>query len=183
MLLNKIFVLSAGAHILEEHLKNLLTSLRDTMDKLQVYEDQLNDFMLSNFNFIKTDSENLVDYVPEELLKSHSFNSRLSDSEKNKHMVKVKYKNDDGDEVEEEVQVEQALSGEKTNEFFKRAEVQLKVDSRGGPAQKFNSISEKTEHLKNLKLQIEKESKGAPGAKMADIVTAQLLARRERRCL
>lgn len=147
------------------------------MDSLQMYESQLNDWMLSNYNYIKTESEDLINYVPVELLKEYSFTARKSAEDSKKHTVKVKFKNDFGEDQEEEVQVEQALSEEKTNDFFKRAEVGLKVDARGGHGpQKFNSIAEKTEHLKNLKSQIEKDSKTASGASMADILTANLLA-------
>ena len=45
---------NCGQHIMQEHLKNLLTSLRETMEKLQEYPNEVDDWMLSNFNFIKT---------------------------------------------------------------------------------------------------------------------------------
>ncbi len=125
-----------GKGIMEEHLKNLLTSLREVMEKLIDYPDQINDWMLSNFNFIKTDSPN------------------------KKYTVKVKT------EVgEEEVVAEKVQSEDATSDFFKRAEVKLTIDkentkSPSGP-NSFRSVSEKTQYLKDMAQQIKKE--GASG--------------------
>jgi Zn-finger nucleic acid-binding protein len=58
-----------GQVILDENLKTLLSDLRETMDKLIQYPNELNDWMLSNFNFIKTDSPKIYDYIDPSMLK------------------------------------------------------------------------------------------------------------------
>src|ERR1035441_8284862 len=57
-----------GKPVMDIHLKNLFSTLRDTMEKLKAYQGQLDDWMLSNHNYIKTSSEKIVDYIPQELL-------------------------------------------------------------------------------------------------------------------
>lgn len=141
-----------GQHIMEEHLKNLLTSLGETMSKLSDYPDEVNDWLLSNYNYIKTDSENLIEYIPKELIKKN-----LVDEEKEfqarKEKRYVKIQNDNGEE--EDILVEKTQSEDKTNEFFTRAEaVKPRLDG-------FRSISEKNEHLKKLTAQIRKEGSSA----------------------
>lgn len=139
-----------GNNIIEEHLKNLLSVLRDTMEALQAYPQQLNDWLLSNYQFIKTDSPNLYIYVDKDLLKdlakSESEKDFLERKEKSKKEI-IKMKTDVG---EEEVLVEKIQPEEKTSEFFKRAEaIKPRLDG-------FKSATEKTEHLKELKKRIEK---------------------------
>lgn len=140
-----------GKPILEQHLKNLLTVLADTMKKLEEYPNQVNDWLFSNYNYIKTDSPNIVEYIPKEYMKE------IIDEEKEKefrakkerdksYTVKVKT----GNGEEEEVQVEKTQSEEETNEFFKRAEaIKPRLDG-------FKSAAEKTEHLKKLTDKIKK---------------------------
>src|SRR5579885_95705 len=80
-----------GQHIMEEHLKNLLTSLGETMEKLQAYPQQLDDWLLSNYNYIKTDSPNLKMYLPKETVKE--LRKELDEAEfqeKKRSVVKVK---------------------------------------------------------------------------------------------
>ena len=142
-----------GQSIMDEALKNLLSILNDTMVKMQDYSDQLNDWMLSNFNFIRTDSEKLINYVSKEALKEIKRVEDQKDFEERKENKKftVKVKTDAG---EQEVLAERIQSEDKTNEFFKRAEV-VKPRIEG-----FQNASEKTEHLKKLAQQIKRV--GAP---------------------
>jgi hypothetical protein len=145
-----------GQGIMEEHLKNLFSSLRQTMEQLKEYPDQLNDWMLSNHNYIKTDSTNLKLYMPkeftEEIKKQRDEEvkeeKKIQDkkSAERKSIVKV----DVGD-GEEEVIVEKIQSEEKTNAFFKRAEA-VKPNVEG-----FKSTTEKTQHLKAMAQQIKRE--------------------------
>lgn len=138
-----------GKYILEEHLKNLLSSLGEVMDKLQEYQDQLNDWMLSNHSYIKTTSPELIQYVPEAAQEASpktddGFQKRKIEQDK-KYTIKVKT-----DVGEEDVVVEQLQSEEKTNDFFKRAEA-VKPGIEG-----FKSTAEKTEHLKRVAQQIKR---------------------------
>jgi len=109
-----------GQPIMDEELKNLLSVLNDTMVKMQGYADQLNDWMLINFNFIKTDSDKLVDYVPKEYfkdLKKVEDDKDFQERKENKKFT-VKVRTEHG---EQEVEAEKIQSEDKTNEFFKRA--------------------------------------------------------------
>lgn len=154
-----------GEHIMEEHLKNCLTGLAAAMEEMLKYPDQLNDWLLSNHNFIKTDSPKLPEFLPKEFfkeLKRAEFEKEYAE----KRTIKVK--TDNG--VEEDVVTEKIQSDEKTNDFFKRAEVVRTNNDRGDRGERpvnskdkertFSSVSEKTQHLKDLKRQIERE--GAP---------------------
>jgi hypothetical protein len=142
-----------GKPILEEHLKNLLASLRETMDAMAAYPDQLNDWMLSNHSYIKTDAENLVDYVPKDLLKGLK-KADDEDFQKRKESQKftVKVKTDNG---EEDVEAETIQSQETTNDFFKRAEV-IKKNTNPSQGGSFQSPAEKTSHLKKVMQQIKR---------------------------
>src|SRR6185436_12414878 len=137
-----------GQGIMEEHLKNLFSSLRQTMESLSGYPDQLNDWMLSNHNYIKTDSPNIHLYMPKgfaEDIRKH-INDQIMEEKANtlkskpptesqKSIIKM----DNGHGQEQEVLVEKVQSEEKTNEFFKRAEaVKPNIDG-------FKSTSEKTQ--------------------------------------
>lgn len=134
-----------GNHIMDEHLKNLFVSLRDTMDKMKQYSDQLNDWMLSNHNYIKTDSALIVNYVPESFLKDFKKSSTKAQDNDRKFIVKME--TGDG---EEDVVAERIQSEERTNDFFKRAEaVKPRLDG-------FKTVSEKTQRLKELTQQIKK---------------------------
>lgn len=149
-----------GQGIMEEHLKNLFSSLRQTMESLKDYPDQLNDWMLSNHNYIKTDSPNIHLYMPKDFAedirkyinneimeeKANALKSKPH-AESQKSIIKM----DNGHGQEQEVLVEKVQSEEKTNEFFKRAEaVKPNIDG-------FKSTSEKTQHLKAIAQQIKRE--------------------------
>jgi Zn-finger nucleic acid-binding protein len=147
-----------GKHIMEEHLKNLLTSLRETVDALQEYPEQLNDWLLSNHNFIKTDSPNLKEYLPKEF----QLDLRKLEAEKEfqtrkaaqKSIITIKNENGEDEKVEVTTGIQ---SEERTNDFFKRAEV-----IKTGPTSQqlgpnaYQSPAEKTQHFKNIIKQIKK---------------------------
>lgn len=144
-----------GRSILEEHLKKLLSTLRETMEQLQGYSTQLDDWMLSNHNYIKTDSEKIVDYIPKELLDVlKKANDDREFQDRKKFTVKVQTENG-----EEEVSAEKLQSEKKTNDFFKRAEV-IRAPSNQQPSPNatpsFQSPGEKTEYLKKVVQQIKK---------------------------
>src|SRR5579885_1184868 len=146
-----------GQGIMEEHLKNLFSSLRQTMEALKDYPDQLNDWMLSNHNYIKTDSPNLKLYMPKEY--AEEIRQQRDEEIKEEKKVEAKkaadrksiVKVDIGDGEEQEVLVEKVQSEEKTNSFFKRAEA-VKPNIEG-----FKSATEKTQHLKAMAQQIKRE--------------------------
>lgn len=144
-----------GKHIMEEHLKNLFSSLGSTMEQLQQYPDQLNDWLLSNYNYIKTDSVNLKNYLPKEIIKE--LRKEIDDAEfqEKKHSI-IKIKTPDGGE--QEVMVEKTQSESKTNSFFERAEV-LKPGpkEKGKEMEAPKSVAEKTQHLKKIAQQIKRE--------------------------
>ena len=149
-----------GAGIMEEHLKNLLTSLRETMEKLQEYPSQVEDWMLSNFNFIKIDSPKIGDYMPKEMLKElKKIEAEKDFNDRKQYTVKVKTENGEEDVVAEKIQ-----SDDKTNDFFKRAEVVRPANDRGSNQgendKSFSSVGAKTQYLKSLKKEI--ETNGAP---------------------
>lgn len=137
-----------GHPIMDEELKNLLSVLNDTMVKMQSYAEQLNDWMLINFNFIKTDSDKLVDYVPKENFKElkKAEDKDFQERKENKKFT-VKVKTEHG---EQEIEAEKIQSEDKTNEFFKRAEA-VKPKLEG-----FQNASEKTQHLKKIAQQIKR---------------------------
>jgi len=157
-----------GKHIMEEHLKNLLSTLRETMSSLEQYTEQVDDWLLSNYNYIKTDSSNLINYVPQDLLRQVKREDEVQDfirrkeAQGKKEIIKVKT-----DTGEEDVIVEKIQSEEETNEFFKRAEVipkHARPQSPNGPPV-FQSPTEKTEYLKKMAQQIKRA--GSQGLSMA----------------
>lgn len=140
-----------GKHIMEEHLKNLFVSLAETMGALQTYPDQLNDWLLSNHNYIKTDSPQLKMYLPKDVLKE--MRKDFDDAEfqeKKKSIVKVKTQ--DG---EEDVLVEKVQSEAKTESFFDRAEAISHTERNKKDGHK--SIAAKTQHLKEVTQKIKEE--------------------------
>ncbi len=173
-----------GSSIMEELLKTLLVSLGDTMQKMQAYPDQLSDWLLSNYNYIKTDSVDLIKYVPKEAVKEMKKELDNEDFiDRKKKVIKVKVENG----KEEEVVTQKAMSDARTAGFFERAEIIKKgangnddtgiddgdtdtsetsdedegiqlnpVKSSKNP-RTFKSAAEKTRHLKELKKKIEDE--------------------------
>lgn len=132
-----------GQSIMDEKLTTLLLSLRETLDSLKEYQGELDDWILSNYNFIKTDSPNLISFLPENVLKE----LKAKKVEEAKKSV-IKVKTETG---EQEVSVEKTQSEESTNDFFKRSEaVRPNIDG-------FKSVAEKTKHLKEAVAKIKKE--------------------------
>lgn len=142
-----------GQGIMEEKLKELFSSLRVTMDSLQEYSSQLNDWMLSNHGYIKTDSPDLKLYLPKgyvDVIKKERDLELAERKAEKKHIVKV-----ETESGEEEVVVEKIQDDEKTIDFFKRADAaKPKV---GG---KVTTIAAKNQHLKEMVQQIKRG--GAP---------------------
>lgn len=165
-----------GQSIMEELLKGLLSTLQDTMEKLQGYSDQVNDWLLSNYNYVKTDSPDLVAYVPQEVLKEllKELRKELDHDDFERKKTTIKVKTGDG---EEEVVTEKIQSDSKTAGFFERSGLIRKGASDGGdedvdtgdkevvqlgtakPAKpkSFKSAAERTKYLKELKEKIEEE--------------------------
>jgi hypothetical protein len=165
-----------GQSIMEELLKGLLSTLQDTMEKLQGYPDQLNDWLLSNYNYIKTDSSTLIEYVPKEVLKEVKKELDNEEFDMKRKVIKVK----DG-KGEQEVIVQKMASDSKTASFFERAEL-IKRDasnedddrdedvdsgesgsiqlgsSKPQKPKTFKTAAERTKYLKKLKEKIEHES-------------------------
>ena len=107
---------------MDEQLTSLFSSLRETLDKLMEYPEQVNDWLLSNYNYIKTNSPKLIDYLPadqldEWIIAKKKARAKVEEIEAKKFTVKVQT-----ERGEEEVLAEKTQSEEKTNGFFKRAE-------------------------------------------------------------
>jgi len=142
-----------GAEIMDEELKNLFLTLSSTIDQLNKYPNQLNDWMLLNHSYIRTDSPNLVSFLPKNII------DKLNDKPEETSIIKVKI----SDDKEEEVEVKKIQSDTKTDEFFKRAEaVKPNIDG-------FKNTSEKTQHLKNMVDQIKKTGRLNPTITENDI--------------
>lgn len=145
-----------GKHIMEEHLKNCLTALAAAMDAMVKYPTQLDDWMLSNHNYIKTDSPDLGAYLPKEMLKEMT--KQLNDAEfqeKKKSVVRIKTQDGDGNIIEQDVEVEKAMSDNKTQSFHDRANNMLKQEKAvdGEP----KSVAEKTKNLRSTAEEIRKK--------------------------
>jgi hypothetical protein len=165
-----------GKSILDEHLKNLFSTLRETMMALQVYPDQLNDWMLSNYNYIKTDSEKIINYVSKEILSDlKKIKDEKEFQDRKKFTVKVKAENG----TVEEIQAETLQSEEKTSDFFKRAEV-IRTPNASSKAPNapvsFQSPAEKTQHLKEMAKQIKRAgSAGITASGDSMMISAEML--------
>ena len=158
-----------GNGIMDENLKDLLSTLRATMEELSEYPEQLNDWMLSNHNYIKTDADNLVSFVPQELLKTFSKNvQKESDEdfqERKGKKFKVKVTTENG---EQEVEVQKIQSQERNDAFFKRAEaVKPNIDG-------FSSALEKTQHLKSIAQKIKRGGMEIGGEDSSEMMEGDL---------
>jgi len=162
-----------GDSVMEEKLKNLFSDLRSTMNELIEYPDQLHDWMLSNYDFIKTDSPDLPKHLSpdfmDHIMKEVSYN--ISSKKPQKDMVEngkftVKIQTEQG---EEEIQAERIQNEERTNSFFKRAEaVKPNIDG-------FKSTAEKTQHLKNMANQIKKAGTNTLTGNSSGYISAEML--------
>jgi len=158
-----------GDSVMEDKLKDLFSDLRLTMEELIQYPEQLHDWLLSNYGFIKTDSPDLPTYLPAEFMKQ--FNDKASAKKPQKDVVEngkftVKVQTEQG---EEEVQAERIQNEERTNSFFKRAEaVKPNIDG-------FNSTAEKTKHLKSMANQIKKAGTAMLTANSSGYISAEMM--------
>lgn len=163
---------NCGGQILETHLKELLSSLRDTMDKLQQYPEQLDDWLLSNYQYIRTNSPQLSQYMPKGYAKPKKEDATTEDINQ-PEMRKIKLR--DGSEVD--VIVEKTMNDTKAQEFQDRANPKGKsVKGRILPGVALpKSATDKTNDLKKLKRQIEEEgSKGIISqASLADMIAEE----------
>jgi len=151
-----------GAPIMEEHLKNCLTALTAAMNDMLKYPEQLNDWLLSNHNYIKTDSPNLKSFLPKEAIKELVKEvDKVDPQEKKQTTIQIKLPGGGT----QEVLVEKTQSEETTNGFFDRAEAIKGSGKTSGKAVRASdepeppkSVIEKTKNLKSLAQQIRKEA-------------------------
>src|SRR5208282_6609916 len=126
--------------------------------------DQLDDWLLSNHNYIKTDSPDLKAYVPKEAIKE--MRKEIEEEEfQEKKMTTMKIKNARGEEEEIWVEVQKVQSDDRTKEFFDRADGVIKGSNKnpgkGSGLQQPSipkSIAEKTRHYKEVVQKIKTES-------------------------
>jgi hypothetical protein len=151
-----------GQAILPDKLKSLLTSLGEIMVQLQEYPEQLNDWLLSNHNYIKTDSPDLPIYLPKDTIKELSKQINNDECQEKKTST-VTIKLPDGGT--QEIVVEKLQSESKTKSFFDRAEAikgsgktSGKAPKEPGAVEAPKSIVEKTQSLKKLVQEIKAES-------------------------
>lgn len=153
-----------GQHIMEEHLKNCVAALAAAMDEMQKYPEQLDDWLLSNHSYIKTDSPDLVNYLPEEIL--HALRkpaAKAAPVDDGPKVIKMKVPDGQGGITIQEVIVEKTQSEQETSGFFERAEVlggagktsgkSLKAPGEPAPPK---SVAEKTRNLKARVAEIKK---------------------------
>lgn len=161
-----------GKHIMEEHLKNCLTGLAAAMKDMLKYPEQLDDWLLSNHNYIKINSPNLINYVSKEeaietfkLAENKVKPANKNDASEEPHtfVKKIKVPDGKGGVTVEEVIVEKRQSEEETNGFFDRAEVLKGSGKTSGKAPKSpeepevpKSVAEKTRNLKARVAEIKK---------------------------
>lgn len=166
-----------GKHIMEEHLKNCVTALADAMEAMAKYPEQLDDWLLSNHNYIKTDSPDLKAYLPKEALKE--MRKVLDDEEfqeKKKSIVKIKTRDEDGNVTEQEVEVEKMATDDRTQTFHDRANNMLKQEKAvdGDP----KSVAAKTKDLRataeRIKREVAAATKGEGG--MASMMSKEMMA-------
>jgi hypothetical protein len=150
-----------GKHIMEEHLKNCLTGLAAAMEDMLKYPEQLDDWLLSNHNYIKTDSPHLKNFLPKEIFKE--MKKEIETQEANEPRIStIKIKLPGGGT--QDVLVEKTQSDEKTKSFFDRAEVLQGSGKTSGKAPKApdepdapKSVAEKTQNLRAVAQQIRRE--------------------------
>lgn len=166
-----------GKHIMEEHLKNCVTALAAAMEAMVKYPDQLDDWLLSNHNYIKTDSPDLKSYLPKEAFREiRKVLDEEEFQEKKKSVVKIKTITEDGDVVEQDVVVEKMATDDRTQTFHDRANNMLKQEKAvdGDP----KSVAAKTKDLRATAERIKREvalaSKTEGG--MASMTSKEMMA-------
>lgn len=167
-----------GKHIMEEHLKNCITTLSAAMDAMLKYPEQLDDWLLSNHDYIKTNSPDLKAYLPKEAIKE--MRKALDDEEfqeKKKSIVKIKTRDEEGNVTEQEVVVEKTMSDDRTQTFHDRANNMLKAEKAvdGEP----KSVAAKTKDLKAVAEKVKREVAAAMSSKeggMASMISKESMA-------
>lgn len=166
-----------GQHIMEEHLKNCVTALAAAMEAMAKYPEQLNDWLLSNHNYIKTDSPDLKSYLPKEAFREiKKVLDEEEFQEKKKSVVKIKTLTEDGDVIEQDVVVEKMTTDDRTQTFHDRANNMLKQEKAvdGEP----KSVAHKTKDLKAMAEKIKRDAatqaKGEGG--MASMISKEMMA-------
>jgi hypothetical protein len=165
-----------GKHIMEEHLKNCIVGLAAAMEDMQKYPDQLDDWLLSNHNYIKTNSPNLKNFLPKDVIKE--MRKEIDDEEfqeKKKTIEKIKVSDGMGGFTEEEVIVEKVQSDNKTKSFHDRANNMLKQEKavEGEP----KSVTEKTRHYKAMADKIKQEAAiNAKEGGMASMTSPEMMS-------
>lgn len=145
--------------ILDENLKDLLSSLANTMtDLVKDFPQQVDDWLLSNYNYISTSSTNLKNYLSKE--DKLNFKKEIDDLDFNQRKTStIKLKMGDG--TIQDVEVEKRMSDETTKGFFQRADI-IRKPSKSNPNGKSgnNSMDERAIKLQALKQQIESGEEG-----------------------
>lgn len=166
-----------GKHIMEEHLKNCLANLAIAMNDMLKYPEQLDDWMLSNHNYIKTDSPDLKQFLPKEAFKE--IRKELDEQEfqeKKKSVVKIKTLTEDGDVIEQDVVVEKMATDDRTQTFHDRANNMLKQEKAvdGEP----KSVATKTKDLKAMAEKIKREAAVQAKAEggVASMISKEMMA-------
>ena len=168
-----------GKHIMEEHLKNCIAGLAAAMEDMQKYPEQLDDWLLSNHAYIKTDSPNLKFYLPKDAIKE--LRKEIDDEEfleKKKTIVRIKTPDGDGNIIEQDVEVEKVQSDSKTASFHERAQGNLnKKDKRDkAVAEEPKSVVEKTRNLREMAARIKQETTEALGeGGVVSMISPQML--------
>lgn len=166
-----------GKHIMEEHLKNCVTALAAAMDAMAKYPEQLDDWLLSNHNYIKTDSPDLKSYLPKEAFKEiRKVLDEEEFQEKKKSIVKIKTRDEDGNVIEQDVEVEKMATDDRTQTFHDRANNMLKQEKAvdGDP----KSVAAKTKDLRAVAEKIKKEVALASKAEggVASMMSKEMMA-------
>ena len=147
-----------GQLIMEQELKDLFSLLAETMDQFSQYPNQLNDWMLSNHSFIKTDSPSFTKYIPQEyiedIIKERNLIAPKASKRPDSSFIKIK--TEDGIK---EIEVKHLQSDEEAISFQKRA------GAIGSNFEKFDSVAEKTRHIKALAEKIKKDGMTTTSAK------------------
>lgn len=182
-----------GEHIMEEHLKNCVAALAKAMDDMMKYPEQLDDWLRSNHNYIKTNSPDLIKFVSKEEVietfklaesKVKSATKDVASEEPQTFVKKIKVPDGKGGVTVEEVIVEKRQSEEETNGFFDRAEVLKGSGKTSGKMPKSpeepdapKSVAEKTRNLKARVAEIKKAgSEAIEENGMASMIDPSMLA-------
>lgn len=126
-----------GKQIMEEELKNLLSQLSNVINSLsEKFSNQIDAWMLDNFNYIKTTSPRIVDFLPKDYKRQADLPQQVIAAESSNE--NINNENQDGSVLVKK------QSDEETSKFFRNAEV--------------NGAITKASELKRLVSQIKNEN-------------------------